>query len=91
MSDSNRKSIRTQVAEKATPDSQKTTGQKFKESVTNAMDRAAAKLTPDSKKSSTQKAADSINYRDHDHTHNHTPCTNNNCRHSDQEPGMHIM
>ena len=58
MSDPGRKDITTQVSEKATPQEHKTVGERVKESVTGAVDRAKAALTPDSEKSVTQQAAD---------------------------------
>ena len=58
MSDSSRKDFSTQIAEKATPDHEKTTGEKIKESVTGSIDRVKAALTPDSKKSVTQQVGD---------------------------------
>lgn len=58
MSDAGRKDITTQVSEKATPQEHKTIGEKVKETLTGAADRAKAALTPDSEKSLTQQAAD---------------------------------
>lgn len=58
MSDSNRKDFTTQIAENATPDHEKTTGEKIKESVTGGIDRVKAALTPDSKKSIPQQMGD---------------------------------
>jgi len=58
MSDATRKNIAPQVTEKLTPDEQKTTGEKVKEGVTGALDRAAAAITPDSKKSLPQQVSD---------------------------------
>lgn len=60
MSDSNRKDISSQISEKMTPDSQKTTGEKIKESVTGLTDRVKAAVTPDSQKSVTQQASDKV-------------------------------
>lgn len=53
-----RKDFSDKLSEKVTPDSQKSTLQKGKESVTDAVDHAASNLTPSSEKSTTQKAAD---------------------------------
>jgi hypothetical protein len=58
MSDPGRKSLSTQTAEKVTPDSQKTTGEKVKETLTGTVDRVKAAITPDSRKSVTQQTAD---------------------------------
>ena len=58
MSDPNRKDVSTQIAEKIVPDEQKTTGEKIKEKITDAVDRVKAALTPDAKKSVTQQAVD---------------------------------
>jgi len=58
MSDSNRKDFASQVTEKVTPDHQKTTGEKIKETVTGGMDRVKAALTPDSQKSVSQQVGD---------------------------------
>ena len=58
MSDFGRKDLSTQIAEKATPQSQKTTGEKLKESVTGAVDKAKAVVTPNSQKSIPQQVAD---------------------------------
>ena len=51
MSDNNRKNISTQLSERMTPESHKTTGEKIKEGFTNAVDKVKAILTPDSEKS----------------------------------------
>lgn len=74
MSDSNRKDFSTQITEKVTPDHQKTTGEKIKESVTGMTDRVKAALTPDSQKSIPQQlgdkargAADNTNTHHGDH------------------------
>lgn len=58
MSDTGRKDLSTRMAESATPDSQKTMGERVKESVTNAGDKVASAVTPSSHKSTTQQAAD---------------------------------
>lgn len=60
MSDSNRKDLTSQVTEKMTPDHQKTTGEKIKESVTGMADRVKAAVTPDAHKSVSQQAADKV-------------------------------
>lgn len=58
MSDTGRKSIATQITEKVTPDSQKTTGQKVKEVATDFADRVSAAVTPNTKKSVPQQVTD---------------------------------
>lgn len=70
MSDSHRKNISTQLKEKATPQSEKTTMQKIKESVTDSVDRVKAAVTPESHKSTTQSASDKIR-GEHDDVNNH--------------------
>lgn len=60
MSDDNRKDFSTQLSEKVTPDHQKTTGEKIKESVTGVTDRVKAALTPDSQKSVSQQVGDKV-------------------------------
>ena len=60
MSDSHRKNISTQLKEKVTPQSEKTTMQKLKESVTGSVDRVKAAVTPESHKSTSQHVADKI-------------------------------
>ena len=68
MSDSNRKDFSTQLSEKMTPDSQKTTGEKIKETVTGVTDRVKAALTPDSQKSIPQQVGDKVRSgTDNDH------------------------
>ena len=69
MSDFGRKDLHKRAQEDATPNSQKTTGEKIKESVTNAADRVAAAVTPNAKKSVTQQVADE--QRAHRDQHNH--------------------
>jgi len=72
MSDPGRKDLTTQLAEHATPQSQKTTGEKIKESVTGAVDKAKAIVTPNSQKSATQQTADYTRSHDGKHgTHGH--------------------
>jgi heat shock protein 9/12 len=58
MSDTGRKDITTQVQEKLTPDQEKTTGEKVKETVTGVLDKAQAAVTPDTKKSLPQQVSD---------------------------------
>lgn len=73
MSDSNRKDFTSQISEKVTPDSQKTTGEKIKEKVTGVTDRVKSAVTPDSQKSVPQQMADKArgNTDANDHTSNH--------------------
>jgi len=70
MSDSNRKDFSTQISEKVTPDHQKTTGEKIKESVTGVTDRVKAALTPESQKSIPQQVGDKV--RGNTDTTNHS-------------------
>lgn len=58
MSDAGRKAFSDKVSETITPDSQKSTLEKTKESVTGAVDNFAAKNTPDSQKGFGQTVAD---------------------------------
>ena len=58
MADSGRKSFSTQVSEKITPQTEKTTGEKVKENVTGALDNVKAAITPNTQKSVSQQAAD---------------------------------
>ncbi|CDO55792.1 hypothetical protein DV113_000283 [Geotrichum candidum] len=58
MSDDLRKDFSDKVAEKIKPDSQKTTGEKLTENITNTLDNAAGKLQPDENKGNLQRAAD---------------------------------
>ena len=67
MADINRKPISTQISEKVTPDSQKTFGERVKESVTGAIDHAKAVLTPNSQKSVTQQATDKVHGNHNNH------------------------
>jgi hypothetical protein len=55
-----RKGLGDQAKEKATPDSQKSTLDQTKESVTGLGDKAAAAVQPSDSKSNTQKAGDSL-------------------------------
>ncbi|KAF1808834.1 hypothetical protein P152DRAFT_462067 [Eremomyces bilateralis CBS 781.70] len=60
MSDALRKPLSDQAGEKITPDSQKSTLDKAKETVTGAGDRAAGTAQPEDQKSYTQQAGDAI-------------------------------
>ncbi|KAF1991614.1 hypothetical protein K402DRAFT_389019 [Aulographum hederae CBS 113979] len=60
MSDSMRKGLGDQAAEKITPDSQKSTLDKASETATGLGDKAAGAVQPDSEKSTSQKAGDSV-------------------------------
>ena len=60
MADNNRKPISTQVTERLTPESHKTTGEKIKETLTNVIDKVKGAVTPDSEKSLSQQAADKV-------------------------------
>ncbi|KAF1962880.1 heat shock protein 9/12 [Byssothecium circinans] len=60
MSDVGRKDLGDKAQEKVTPDSQKSTLDKAKESITGAGDKAAGSAQPDSNKSATQKVSDSV-------------------------------
>lgn len=68
MSDTHRKNISTQLQEKATPQSEKTTMQKIKESVTDSVDRVKEAITPESHKSTTQHVADKVRGKHDDMT-----------------------
>lgn len=59
MSDLGRKDLSSQVGEKITPDSQKSTLDQAKEGVTGVVDRAAGAVQPEGEKSTTQKLGDS--------------------------------
>ncbi|ODQ76937.1 hypothetical protein BABINDRAFT_42595 [Babjeviella inositovora NRRL Y-12698] len=58
MSDLGRKNLSDKVSEAVTPNSQKTTLESAKESVTGAADKVAAAVTPESEKSFSQSLAD---------------------------------
>lgn len=58
MSDTGRKDVSDKVSEKMTPDSQKSTLEKTKETVTDGLDEGAAATTPENDKSWSQKVAD---------------------------------
>ncbi|KAF5095786.1 hypothetical protein D0Z00_003013 [Geotrichum galactomycetum] len=58
MSDDLRKDFSDKVAEKIKPESQKTTGEKLTENITNTLDNAAGKIQPDENKGNLQRAAD---------------------------------
>ena len=60
MSDTGRKNVSTQIAEKVTPQENKTMGEKVKESVTGAVDRVKGAVTPNSEKSVSQQATDKV-------------------------------
>lgn len=60
MSDTGRKDLSTQLTEKVTPQEHKTPGEKFKETVTGAMDRVKSAVTPNAEKSVTQQTADKL-------------------------------
>jgi hypothetical protein len=72
MSDTGRKDFSTQIAEKVTPDHEKTTGERIKESVTGAVDRVKAALTPDAQKSLPQQAGDKLRNESDKTTNEHT-------------------
>ncbi|VEU20497.1 DEKNAAC101286 [Brettanomyces naardenensis] len=58
MSDPGRKNLSDKFAETVTPDSQKSSVQKAKETVTGEVDKVASSITPDSQKSFTQAVSD---------------------------------
>ncbi|KAF2277668.1 uncharacterized protein EI97DRAFT_457655 [Westerdykella ornata] len=58
MSDFGRKGLGEQAQEKITPDSQKSTLDQTKESMSGAYDRAAGAVQPEGNKSATQKLGD---------------------------------
>lgn len=58
MSDFGRKNFTTQIAEKVTPQQEKSTGEKLKETFTGLGDKVAAAITPQQKKSVPQQVAD---------------------------------
>jgi hypothetical protein len=58
MSDAGRKDFSTKAKEGITPDSSKSTLDKAKEGITDAMDRVAGESQPDSQKSTSQSAFD---------------------------------
>lgn len=60
MSDAGRKPFSDKVSEAVTPESQKSTFEKGKESVTGAVDGFAAKNVPDNQKSFGQTVADNV-------------------------------
>lgn len=60
MSDAGRKGFATKAQEALTPDSQKTTYDKTKETVTDAYDRVAGAVQPDSNKGFAQSASDKL-------------------------------
>ncbi|CAK7909286.1 12 kDa heat shock protein [[Candida] anglica] len=60
MSDFGRKNVSDKIAEKVTPESEKTTLDQAKEAVTGGVDKVAASGTPDNQKSFTQTVADGV-------------------------------
>jgi putative IMPACT (imprinted ancient) family translation regulator len=58
--DQNRKPLTTKLSDKLTPEQHKTTGERIKESFTDAVDNVKAFLIPNSEKSVTQQASDSV-------------------------------
>lgn len=60
MSDSGRKDFSQRLAEKATPDENKTAGERVKENVTDAVDKVKGAVTPNTTKSLPQQAADKL-------------------------------
>ncbi|EAW07108.1 heat shock 9/12 family protein [Aspergillus clavatus NRRL 1] len=60
MSDTGRKDFTTKAQEKMTPNSQKSTMDKMKETVTDASDRMGSGMQSDNQKSYTQQAFDSM-------------------------------
>ncbi|KAI9814719.1 MAG: hypothetical protein M1826_002165 [Phylliscum demangeonii] len=59
MADTGRKDVTSQLKEKVTPDSSKSTGQKLSENVSGTVDKGLGALQPESEKSTTQKLSDS--------------------------------
>jgi hypothetical protein len=60
MTDAGRKDFSTKIQESVTPDSQKTTFDKAKETVTDGLDKTASALTPEQDKSFTQNVGDHV-------------------------------
>lgn len=58
MSDEGRESFTDKVSKTVMPDSQKSTGDKYKDKASGGMDSAASSMQPDSTKSDSQKAGD---------------------------------
>ncbi|KAI5273652.1 hypothetical protein E4T47_03211 [Aureobasidium subglaciale] len=58
MSDQGRESFTDKVSKTVMPDSQKSTGDKYKDKASGGMDSAAGSMQPDSTKSDSQKAGD---------------------------------
>lgn len=58
MSDEHRKDFTQRAREDIIPDSDKSTGEKVKEKVTNAYDKVAGKVQPDETKSTSQRIYD---------------------------------
>ncbi|GMM29474.1 lipid-binding protein [Martiniozyma asiatica (nom. inval.)] len=65
MSDAGRKNFSTKVSETFTPNSEKNTYDKVKESVTDTADKVASNFTPDENKSFGQRVGDAVQ-RGHD-------------------------
>lgn len=60
MTDAGRKDFSTKIQESVTPDSQKSTLDKAKETVTDGLDKTASALTPEQDKSFTQNVGDHV-------------------------------
>ena len=60
MSDAGRKPISTKVSESLTPDSQKSTFEVVKETVTDKVDKAAGAVQPEQEKSFAQSVSDGV-------------------------------
>ncbi|GIJ83292.1 hypothetical protein Asppvi_002111 [Aspergillus pseudoviridinutans] len=69
MSDTGRKDFSTKAKEEITPDSQKSTWDKVKETVSDATDRVTGSAQGDSQKSYTQQAYDSMRGEKDDQAH----------------------
>ncbi|GFF31321.1 heat shock protein hsp9 [Aspergillus udagawae] len=69
MSDTGRKDFSTKAKEEITPDSQKSTLDKMKETVTDATDRLTGSAQGDKQKSYTQQAYDSMRGEKDDQVH----------------------
>ncbi|RHZ62499.1 hypothetical protein CDV55_103720 [Aspergillus turcosus] len=69
MSDTGRKDFSTKAQEKMTPDSQKSTMDKMKETFTDATDRVSGGAQGDNQKSYTQQAYDSMRGQKDDQAH----------------------
>ncbi|ODQ45309.1 hypothetical protein PICMEDRAFT_36444 [Pichia membranifaciens NRRL Y-2026] len=60
MADAGRKDFSSKLSEAVTPDSQKSTYDKAKETATDYLDKAAAKVTPDDQKTFGQSVSDHV-------------------------------